>query len=277
MSETHREFMITYDEPDITPAEFIEEIRRLGAKKLIFELLSYFDNNNKNNERRCYRGYVYFADPKYLKHVERGQKFYAEVPEDLFDVEEYIAKEETKETGPWGYGYKTFKVYSAEQEKTKTTTTANNKNITIKDWQDALLEKFVQTPSERTIYWYYSRNNVEMMRWFVKYLVVNHAALFVSGKTYATDVKRAIAWFQKNKKPIPSIIIFYFSRTTMMNKRHVCYDIIENIKDGMVFVGKYKSGMITFDSPHVLCFADFKPPSDGDRWAVTDLDSIDAD
>ncbi len=55
---------------------------------------------------------------------------------------------------------------------------------------------------------------------------------------------------------------------------YVSYQALEEIKDGIFFSGKYEGGMKIFNSPHVICFANFSPAEhklSGDRWVVEEV------
>jgi hypothetical protein len=51
------------------------------------------------------------------------------------------------------------------------------------------------------------------------------------------------------------VVIFYFSRS---QAHHVNYEVIESVKNGIMFSGKYESCSKTFDFPHVVIFANFE-------------------
>jgi len=251
-----REFLLTYNNPEITPAQFIEHIKKMGAKKLIFQL-----EKGEKTGTPHYQGYIYFPNPRYEKAVNKGQKFHVEIAKNPFAVKAYVEKEETKEDGPWGFGYKKF----IEDEYANVPVIEN-----LYDWQAELVKKFDEDPDDRSIHWYYSTQGNVGKTSFAKYLCVKKEALFVSGK--ANDVKCAIALLKKNNKPIPKIIIFHFTRT---NENFVSYEAIESVKDGIFFSGKYESGMIIYPPPHVLCLANFAPVEQNlsiDRWVIKKID-----
>lgn len=68
------------------------------------------------------------------------------------------------------------------------------------------------------------------------------------------------------------VCIFDFPRC--MGEERVPFSIIEQIKNGMMFSGKYESGLKRFNPPHVLIFCnweiDYSQMSD-DRWVVVEI------
>jgi hypothetical protein len=64
------------------------------------------------------------------------------------------------------------------------------------------------------------------------------------------------------------VVIFDFGRS---QADHVNYEVIESVKNGIMFSGKYESCSKTFDIPHVVIFANFEPDLtklSADRWDV---------
>ena len=69
----------------------------------------------------------------------------------------------------------------------------------------------------------------------------------------------------------PGIVIFDIPR---VNKGGISYQTLEYIKNGCFFNGKYESGMVRFNSPHVIVFSNVQPEYkllSSDRWCVKEL------
>jgi len=101
-----------------------------------------------------------------------------------------------------------------------------------------------------------------------KYFIDQMYAIVVAGKT--ADAAYAIAERIKLEKPIP-IVIFDVPRGGKCN-----WHSVEKIKDGCLFASKYESGMLRFNSPHVVVFTNEWPDLSrlsADRWIVHDLQS----
>jgi hypothetical protein len=81
---------------------------------------------------------------------------------------------------------------------------------------------------------------------------------FENGKS--TDIKHAF----KGQK----VCIFDLSRS---QETHVNYEVIESIKNGVVFSPKYESRCAVYSIPHLIVFANFEPDKSklsADRWDI---------
>ena len=141
-------------------------------------------------------------------------------------------------------------------------------------WQNMIIEIIETEPEKRTIHWFWDSGGGIGKTELCKYLVVTYAPdiLYVNGK--ATDMKYCISQFVENHKRGPKALLCDFPRTY---EQFVSYQGLEEIKNGIFFSGKYESGMCLYNTPHVICFANFPPrlPAlSGDRWNVVSLDDL---
>lgn len=138
-----------------------------------------------------------------------------------------------------------------------------NENFEPRPWQEDVI-KMVSSPcdNDRVINWYYDENGNAGKTVLAKFLTTNHGALFLSNQKSAD-----VACIYDGHP----IVCFNFSRTTC---DRINYEIMENLKDGILMSGKYQPVQKVFKSPHVLVFANFKPKEEAmssDRWNVVDL------
>lgn len=138
-------------------------------------------------------------------------------------------------------------------------------------WQEGILLKIKNKCSnDRVINWYWDSKGCSGKTTLAKHICMNNdRAIYVNGK--GTDIKCAIAQMKKEGKELPEIIIFGFPRSS---ENYVCYGAIEELKDGIFFSGKYESGMIIMNSPHIIVFANFSPDLEKlsrDRWNVNQI------
>lgn len=66
----------------------------------------------------------------------------------------------------------------------------------------------------------------------------------------------------------PRAVLFDYTRSL---EGRVNYSAIEQVKNGLMFSPKYESRSKIFNSPHVVCFANFLPNYDAlshDRWVT---------
>lgn len=249
-----RGFIFTWNNPDKTPVEFVEAVKKHGAKKLVFQL-----ERGEETGTPHYQGYLYYRNARYAKAISKHFGMWCQEAENDKACEKYAQKIATREEGPWGFGMKEF---SLPQTPIKTITE-------LRPWQQEVEKIILEEPDDRSIYWYYERTGNVGKTAMAKYLCARYDALYVNGK--AADVKCALALLEKEEKPIPKIIIFGFTRS---NEGHVSYDAMEAVKDGLCFSGKYESRQLMFNSPHVLVFANFPPEAEKlslDRWRIVEI------
>ncbi len=133
------------------------------------------------------------------------------------------------------------------------------------DWQADIVTMIDQEPDDRTIHWYWETKGNVGKSALVRYLVIKHNALLVSGK--GADIKFLIS---QQAQP-PDIIIYDIPRTA---ENYINYTALEEVKNGVFCSSKYESKMCVINPPHIICFANFEPYLEAvsaDRWCVTNL------
>lgn len=122
---------------------------------------------------------------------------------------------------------------------------------TWRTWQQELLDAVKEDPDDRTIHWFYDPNCGAGKTTITKYLVRNHGAIVLSGKT--ADVL--------NGYDDQEIVIFDIPKDAQSgDKDFIPYGAIEKIKDGTFYSGKYEGQMHVRDyEAHVIVFANCLP------------------
>lgn len=143
---------------------------------------------------------------------------------------------------------------------------------TLKNWQMDILNMMFTEADERTINWYYDPIGNSGKTTLAKHLCLNHAGkiLYISGKS--ADVKYGVKTFLDNENNDLKMAIFDFTRTV---ENFISYESIESIKNGIFYNTKYESGMVIFNCPHIVIFANFMPDMSKlskDRWNVIDIE-----
>ncbi len=124
----------------------------------------------------------------------------------------------------------------------------------------------------REIHWYWESEGGWGKSILCKYMVHQMKAVLLGGAN--KDALYGIASYVEKHGEGPPIVIFDIPR---VNKGGISYQTLEYIKNGMFFNGKYESGMVLFNSPHVIVFANIEPDYDKlsvDRWSVKELKKI---
>jgi len=133
------------------------------------------------------------------------------------------------------------------------------------DWQKNVVDIVEQEPDDRTIHWYWEGIGNVGKSALVRYLVIRHNALLVSGKS--ADIKFLIS----QQCQAPDIILYDIPRTA---ENYINYTALEEIKNGVFCSSKYESKMCVINPPHIICFANFEPnllAMSDDRWNVISL------
>lgn len=128
-------------------------------------------------------------------------------------------------------------------------------------WQSNLVEELKSKPHQRKIIWFSDEVGNTGKSFLAKYLLANGSAYFRNGKS--ADIAHAY----KGQR----IAVFDFTRS---QEDHINYEIIESIKDGVVFSPKYDSTTKAFSRPWVVVFANFQPILSKvslDRWDIRSI------
>lgn len=140
------------------------------------------------------------------------------------------------------------------------------KDKPLRQWQAEFIHTVVEEPvDDRAVWWLYDERGNTGKTWLSKYLVANYGAA-----RFENAGSKDIAFAYKGEP----VVIFDFSRTTM---DHLNYQIIESLKNGILFSAKYASTAKYFDPPHVICLANWKPnfgALSADRWRIHCLDDV---
>lgn len=172
----------------------------------------------------------------------------------------YCSKVDTRVDGPWS-NMKNFKFKKAVKDPM-------DGKIWYK-WELELMEILNNEPDDRNVFWYWSTEGKTGKSSFCKHLVLKHNAIIVGGK--ASDAHFGI--MNRIEKGLDcKIVVFNISRAS---GKKLSYVGIESIKNGMFFSAKYESGMVVFDIPHVVVFANYEPMFEKlsmDRWKVVNID-----
>jgi hypothetical protein len=129
-------------------------------------------------------------------------------------------------------------------------------------WQLKVIDILNSKPDKRTIHWFWEPKGNVGKSTLCKYLVLNHNALMLTGKS--NDMYNMLAKYPEKRK----VIICDIPRSSL---GYINYAAIEQIKNGLVFSGKYEGAQLVFNCPHVIVFANELPRQEEmskDRWNV---------
>lgn len=183
-------------------------------------------------------------------HLEKANNIQASI--------EYCQKEDGRLDGPWTKGFR---------KKTKDPLAGRE----LRPFQREIVDLCKEEPDDRTINWYWEENGNVGKTALAKHIALNNKneMLYLCGKS--SDMKFAIQKFLENEENDLRIVIMDFTRSI---ENYISYEGIESIKNGIFFSGKYEGGMLCFNSPHIICLANFEPDEEKlsvDRWNVIEI------
>lgn len=141
----------------------------------------------------------------------------------------------------------------------------------LRPWQKEIADKY-QEPAgmfDRKIHWYWEPEGGLGKSVLCKYFVDQKGAIIISGK--GNDCLYAIQQYVEKNGEGPGIIIMDIPRSV---GEYVSYNAIESAKNGCFFSGKYEGGMVRYNTPHILIFANEEPQAykmSMDRWNIIQL------
>lgn len=145
------------------------------------------------------------------------------------------------------------------------------KGLELKPWQVEILNILNQPPDTRKIHWYWESNGKVGKTTFAKHLALTRGAIVLSGKS--ADIKDGVRRYLEKHDEV-NLAIFHYVKT---QEEYISYEALESIKDGMFFSGKFESGMVLFNQPHIIILANFKPDTSKlskDRWIIKNINEI---
>ena len=134
-----------------------------------------------------------------------------------------------------------------------------------------ILKLLEETPDDRTINWYWEETGNVGKSSLVKHIYLKYKDEVAIANGKGNDVRNQINNHVNLAKNNIKIAILDISRTS---EEFVSYEVIEQIKNGLMYSGKYEGGVCCFNSPHVIVFANFGPKTESlseDRWNIVEI------
>lgn len=134
-------------------------------------------------------------------------------------------------------------------------------------WQLIVTQIIETVPDKRTIHWFWEPTGGVGKTTLCKYLVARRGALMLTGKS--ADMYHMLSKFPDKRR----LILVDVPRST---QEYINYGAIEQIKNGLIFSGKYEGTQLVFNCPHVIVFANEPPDTfkmSQDRWNIVEIGS----
>lgn len=142
-------------------------------------------------------------------------------------------------------------------------------NVTWKPWQKEVLELINEEPDDRKIIWIYDDQGNNGKTFLRKYIALTRKTLICDGKK--TDVLNALKVKCIDNDEDIEIVLMDIPRH---QQEYINYGLLEQLKDGHIYSGKYEGGEIWLDNIHVIVFSNSYPELNkfsNDRWHIIDL------
>ncbi len=142
----------------------------------------------------------------------------------------------------------------------------------LQDKHIAIVDQFIEFEDAkfgRKIFWFWEPDGNWGKTLCCNYMVDNMHATVLAGKR--RDMFCGLISVIEKQEECPPIVLVDIPRSSL---GYVDYSGLEKVKDGCIFSTKYESGMVRFNRPHIICFANQEPLYDLmslDRWVVNKL------
>lgn len=140
-------------------------------------------------------------------------------------------------------------------------------DVIWKPWQQQIIDIIETKPDSRTINWFYEPTGNVGKSYLCKYLCLKYDCIIADGKK-DNVLNQVKTFIDENPDKDPTVILLDVPR---VSQDYINYGVIEQLKNGCVYSGKYEGGQLVFQYPHVIVFAN-EPPDlskmSKDRWNV---------
>ncbi len=154
---------------------------------------------------------------------------------------------------------------TTHREKLKQICLKKYKNVQWKPWQQQILNILKEEPDPRKIHWFYEPTGNTGKSFLCKYIALKYECIICEGKK--NDIFNQVNIAIEAEKT-PKIILLDIPRTS---QEYVNYAALEQLKNGLMYSGKYEGGQCIFPEPHVIAFNNVKPNKEAlseDRWEI---------
>lgn len=143
------------------------------------------------------------------------------------------------------------------------------KGVKWHKWQSEVLDLLKKKPDNRTIHVFVDPEGNKGKSYLCKYIYLKYKGVIIcDGKkdNIFNQIKTSL-----DSMITPTIIILDVPRS---NHEYINYGAIEQIKNGLIYSGKYEGGICCFKCPHVIIFSNELPDltkMSQDRWKVRNI------
>jgi len=140
---------------------------------------------------------------------------------------------------------------------------------TLYVWQQWIIDNVITKPvDERAIFWFTDEIGNVGKSSFTKYLYLKYKAIVLSNGKKSDLLNIIYSQSVSLSNSNNSSVVIDIPRSEYNN---CSYQAIEDIKNGLIINTKYETGMLAFNSPHLIIFSNFYPEThnlSNDRWHI---------
>lgn len=242
-----------YEESDIT---YIKVLFNRICKKYVFQ-----EETGAEGTKHLQGSMSLKVKKRFKELKQMDERIHWEATRNSKAADKYCCKEETR----------TGRIFTHEKKKAFVRT--KSKFDDIKPRQD-IISLIEQEPDSRTINWIWSNEGGMGKTSTCAYIEHNYEGVcVVNGK--GADIKNQVI-NHLNENELDILII----NVPRCNENHVSYAAMEEIKDGLIYSGKYEGGFANIEHPHVIVISNFAPELSKlseDRWNIINVDRPESD
>lgn len=149
-----------------------------------------------------------------------------------------------------------------EEDKMKDKIKEQFNSITLKGWQNKVLNKLLEQ-DDRQILWVYDEKGNIGKTFLAKYIIAKYKDVY-----YTRGGKNQDVFFAYNGE---NIVIYDIPRES---EQYLQYNQLEQFKDGLITSSKYESRTRFSIGIKIVCFSNFKPDTtklSEDRWKIMEI------
>lgn len=134
-------------------------------------------------------------------------------------------------------------------------------------WQQKIFDLLAAPVDPRKIHWVVDVVGNHGKSYLAKYIALTRTVIIAEGKK--TDVfNQILSKVERDPSPFDAVIL----DIPRDGKDYVNYGMIEKVKQGLIYSGKYEGGTIFYPITRVFVFANFEP--DFTKWSKDRYDLI---
>jgi len=142
------------------------------------------------------------------------------------------------------------------------------KDVVWRQWQQQVLKIVNGLPDNRTFHWFWEHTGNVGKSYLAKYIYLTKRTIIADGKK--DNVFNQIKTYMDEHEDDPQFDVVLLD-IPRYNLEYINYGMLEQIKNGLIYSGKYEGGVCLFDNVHLIIFANEPPDTSRlsfDRWNV---------